>query len=79
MLSTIYMGKRKLPDEKVIKTLIYGVKSSGNQSEKRLRETARISADEYPEVNNNIIYMLIIVFQVKKLSKRLLKEQIILN
>ena len=46
------LDKRKLPDEKVIKTLIYGVQSRGNQSERGLRETARISADEYPEVND---------------------------
>ena len=41
----------KIPEEKVIKTLIYGVKSSGNQSERGLRETARLSSKEYPEVN----------------------------
>ena len=38
----------KLPEEKVIKTLIYGVKSSGNQSE---RQTSRLFQDEYPKVN----------------------------
>ena len=32
--------------------MIYGVKSRGNQSERGLHETARISADEYPEVND---------------------------
>ena len=42
----------KLRDEKVIKTLIYGVISSVNQSERELRETARTSADECPKVNN---------------------------
>ena len=42
----------KIPEEKVIKTLIYGVKSSGNQSERGLRETARMSAVEFPEVNH---------------------------
>ena len=36
----------------MIKTLIYGVKSSGNQSEKGLRETARMSAMEFPQVNH---------------------------
>lgn len=41
-----------LPDEKVIKALIFGVKSSGNQSERGLQEIARISACEYPEVND---------------------------
>ena len=40
------------PKKKVIKTLIYGVKSSGNQAERGLRETAQICQDEYPEVNN---------------------------
>ncbi|XP_057296216.1 uncharacterized protein LOC130625165 [Hydractinia symbiolongicarpus] len=50
----------KIPEEKIIKTLIYGVKSSGNQSERALRETAKLSADEYPEVNQIVqrIYML---------------------
>ena len=36
--------------EKVIKTLIYGVKSSGNQAERGLRETARMSSKQYPKV-----------------------------
>ena len=40
----------KIPDEKVIKTLIYGVRSSGNQAETGLRKTADISKNEYPEV-----------------------------
>ena len=44
----------KIPEEKVIKTLIYGVKSSGNQAEYGLREVARISAEEYPEVHDII-------------------------
>ena len=33
----------KVPDEKVIKTLIYDVRSSGNQAETDLRETVDIS------------------------------------
>ena len=41
----------KIPEEKVIKTLIYGVKSSGNQAERGLRETAKLSQDEYPDIN----------------------------
>ena len=41
----------KIPEEKVIKTLIYGVKSSGNQAEYGLRETARLSKEDYPEIN----------------------------
>lgn len=40
----------KPPEEKVIKTLIYGIKSSGNQAERGLRETARIFKHDYPEV-----------------------------
>ena len=39
------------PHTKVIKTLIYGVKSNGNQSERALRETAKISSQEYPRVS----------------------------
>ncbi|XP_066931129.1 uncharacterized protein [Clytia hemisphaerica] len=39
------------PEEKVIKTLIYGIKSSGNQAERGLRETARILKDRYPTVH----------------------------
>ena len=42
------------PEEKVIMTLIYGVKSSGNQAEYGLRETARKLQDQYPEVHNII-------------------------
>ena len=49
------LDKTKIPKEKVIKTLIYGVKSSGNQSERALRETARLSKDDYPEVYNIIL------------------------
>ena len=47
------MDPRELPEEKVIKTLIYGVKSCGNQAkrERGLRQTARLSAEEYPQVN----------------------------
>ena len=41
----------KIPEEKVIKTLIYGVKSSGNQAEFGLRKVAELSKDAYPEVN----------------------------
>ena len=42
----------KSPEQKVIKTLIYGVKSSGNQAEFALRKIAQLSKEEYPEVNN---------------------------
>ena len=46
------LDNRKIPEEKVIKTLIYGVRSSGNQSERGLHKTARMSAVEFPEVNH---------------------------
>ena len=46
------LGNRKIPEEKVIKTLIYGVKLSGNQSERGLRETGRMSEVEFPQVNH---------------------------
>ena len=42
------------PEEKTIKTLIYGVKSSGNQSEYGLRATARLFKNQYPKVNEII-------------------------
>ena len=45
------LDPNKEPLEKVIMTVIYGVKSSGNQSERGLRLTAEHSKDEYPEVN----------------------------
>ncbi len=38
------------PEEKIIKTCIYGVRSSGNQAERGLRLTAEMNKDEYPEV-----------------------------
>ncbi|XP_066927799.1 uncharacterized protein [Clytia hemisphaerica] len=40
------------PEEKVIKTLIYGIKSSGNQAEHALRQVAKVSQSEYPEVHD---------------------------
>ena len=52
------------PDAKpitfVIRTLIYGVKTSGNQAERAIRETALLSRDEFPrqnEIVQNDIYM----------------------
>jgi len=42
----------RIPEEKIIKTLIYGVKSSGNQAERALRMTADHFKDDYPEVND---------------------------
>ena len=38
------------PKEKIIKTLIYGVRSSGNQAENGLRETASQMRSRHPEV-----------------------------
>ena len=45
---------------KVIKTLIYGVKPSGNQAERALREAANLQKDTYPrqaEIVNNDFYV----------------------
>ena len=36
------LDPNKEPEDKVIKTLIYGVKSSGNQAELGLKETAKL-------------------------------------
>ena len=35
----------------VIDTLIYGVKSSGNQAERAIREIARLSSEDFPRQN----------------------------
>jgi len=48
------------PQHKVIKTLIYGVKSSGNQAENGLRKTANLMLEKYPreyEVIHKDIYV----------------------
>ena len=45
------LDAQKLPEVKVIKTLIYGVRSSGNLSERSIRETTRLSKDEYPYIH----------------------------
>ena len=42
------------PHVKVIKTLIYGVKSSGNQAESGLRKTASIESKSYPRASQII-------------------------
>ena len=42
----------KLPKEKVIKTLIYGVRSSGNQAQYALRKVAAMSRNQHPDVND---------------------------
>ena len=41
----------KPPVEKVIKTLIYGCKSSGNQAEHAIRLTASLFKEDFPEIN----------------------------
>ena len=49
-----------IPKEKVIKTLIYGVRSSRNQAEYGLRKVAELSQKAYPKVNHivqNDIYV----------------------
>ena len=54
------LDSKKIPMEKIIKTLIYGVKSSGNQAETGLRETAILQEDDHPEVNKIVqedVYM----------------------
>ena len=48
------LDPEKEPKIKVIKTLIYGVKSSGNQAERGLRETADLQKDKYPRQNEVI-------------------------
>ena len=40
-----------IPQEKVIKTLIYGVKSSGNQAERGIRMTSAMLKNDYPKVH----------------------------
>ena len=42
------------PFKHVIKTLIYGITSSGNQAERAVRETANLCKDEYPRENDII-------------------------
>ena len=44
----------KSPREKIIKTLIYGIRSSGNQAEHGLRSISSSFEDQYPEVNEII-------------------------
>ena len=43
-----------IPEEKVLSTLLYGVRSSGNQAETGSRKTAEMQKDEYPEVKRII-------------------------
>ena len=44
----------KIPDEKVIKTIIYGVRPSGNQAERGMRMTADKSKETHPEIHRII-------------------------
>ena len=61
----LYLWQKNLdprfePLIKVIKTLIYGVKPSGNQAERRLREAANMQKDAYPrqaEIVNDDFYV----------------------
>ena len=67
------LGSKETAEEKNIKTLIYVAKSSGNQTERGLRETVRLSAEEYPQVNQivqNDIYLMT-ACQKNKMSKKL--------
>ena len=41
----------KQPELKVIKIMIYGLRSSGNQAEYALRKVANVSKEEFPEAN----------------------------
>ena len=50
----------RISEEKVIRTLIYGIRSSGNQAEYGLRKVAILSQNTYPKVNHivqNDIYV----------------------
>ena len=49
------MSPNQPPKQKVIKILIYGVRSSGNQAEHALREVARLSSSQYPETAEIIL------------------------
>ena len=56
MLSNVFVAKRF----KVIKNLIYGVRASGNQAERDIRETGNLMKSEYPrqnEIINHDIYV----------------------
>ena len=66
------LDKRKLPDEKKIKTLIYGVKSNGNQSERIAWDSKDINCWIFRSkklILFKTIYMLMTVCQVKKKSR----------
>ena len=44
------LDPNKIPEEKLIMTLIYGVRSSGNQAQCALRKIAELFKKEYPDV-----------------------------
>ena len=48
------LDPNKEPEEKVIKTVIYGVVSSGQLAQHCIRETANLSILEYPEVEETL-------------------------
>ena len=50
------LAEDKKPVWKVIKTLIYGVRSSGNLAECGLRRTAELSKDEFPRAYEVVMY-----------------------
>ena len=56
----LYFWERELnvtkdPKEKVVKTIIYGVRSSGNQAECALRKCAELQKDKYPKAADAVI------------------------
>ena len=70
------------PLQIVIKTVIYGVKSSGNQAECTLRKTAELFKDDYPLVFEVIMkdsgykHKLCCITKLLKTSKEILKKLI---
>ena len=59
-ISDLDLDPSRIPEETVIRTLIYGVRSSGNQAECGLCKFAELSQNTYPKVNHivqNDIYV----------------------
>ena len=48
------LSTERKPVTNVIKTLIYGVRTSGNQAERALRETTKLFSEEYPRQDDII-------------------------
>ena len=48
------LNQEREPKVKVIKTVIYGVKSSGNHAERGIRETGNLMKEDYPRQNEMI-------------------------